>query len=131
MTDSNAVGERRRDLLLRNVVDEVQVSVAPHGFTLWDRGTMGEYRWVEFTRRYHALEPPFIGQQSLIVYHLADHQHIGARLELRSLASSVAPRRLASQLWRYEPGQTTTPEGEDLSAAMRNWVMQTLDASTN
>ena len=58
-------------------------------------------------------------------------QHIGARLQLRSLASSVSPRRLASQLWRYELGKTTTPEGQDLSTAMRSWVAQTLDTSTN
>jgi hypothetical protein len=123
--------ERRQDTLFREVVDQVQPSLVSRDFALYDRGSLGEYRWVEFARMHRGSQPPLPGQRSVVLYHLADHQHVGARLQERGLSGSLSSRRLAGQLWEYQPGTRATVDGRELRHVLRDWVVGAVDAPGN
>ena len=121
--------ERRHDPLLRAVVDSVLPRLRSRAFRLEDRGTFGEFHWVEFARQSRGDEPAQFSEQSLIVYHLAAHQHLGARLSQRALLGSTPGRRLASRVWPLQPNALKTDDGQDVTAAMDDWVAAAVDAT--
>jgi hypothetical protein len=123
--------ERRRDALFRHVVQRVQPDLGASGFTLYDRGTIGDYRWVEFVRPHRGTRPSLPGDQSLVLYHFADHQHVGARLQLRGPPGSISSSRLAEQLWEYLPGTMVTIDGRELPIALRDWLEAIVQTSSN
>jgi hypothetical protein len=122
--------ERRHDRLFRQVVDQVEASLIDSGFHLFDRGWLGEYRWVEFTRlRWDPAERP--REEHLVLYHLADHRHIGARLQTRDPAERTRSSNVIMNLWDYE---SFAPDGSSqkaaLGAAVRGWIADALDRAS-
>ncbi|HEY7060996.1 MAG TPA: hypothetical protein VII06_05925 [Chloroflexota bacterium] len=126
--------ERRRDLVLRTLVDEVQPVLAAQAFRLADRGIEGDCRWVEFAREPaagaaggEAPAPP--DRPSLAFLHVADLGRIGARSRWPGPLGSPLPGRLAAQFWPCPPdGLAATPRREALVIAVRAWVAAALDA---
>jgi hypothetical protein len=97
--------ERRRDLLLREVVDRCQPDLEQLGFCLDDRGSTEDCGWVRFnrcTRDVHSRQ----GTLVLLVAHarrdcvwLVDTRFIDTALEIQT------PGR--KRVHRYDPGATT------------------------
>lgn len=114
--------ERRNDLLFRHVVDHVEAGLMDSGFRVYDRGWLGEYRWVEFARlRWDPAETA--REEHLVIYHLADHQHIGARLHSRNPAQQQRTGDVTMSLWNYEPTDVKRNGAKDqLCADVRGWV---------
>jgi hypothetical protein len=118
--------ERRRDVLFRQVVEQVEPSLTESGFRLLDRGWLGEYRWVEFSRlRWGPAERA--REEHLVVYHLAEHRHVGVRLQSRNPAERTDARQVMMNQWSYEPSATEdgAPEAV-LGAQVRGWVADAL-----
>src|SRR5690349_2549524 len=118
--------ERRHDQIFRQVVDQVEAGLTDSGFRLFDRGWLGEYRWVEFTRlRWDADERP--REEHLVLYHLADHRHIGARLHSRNPVERARSGDVIMSLWDYEPAAADGSGGKStLCAEVRGWVADAL-----
>jgi hypothetical protein len=118
--------ERRQDLLFRDVVEQVEADLIASGFRLFDRGWLGEYRWVEFTRlRWDADERP--REEHLVLYHLADHRHIGARLQSRNPVERARSGDVIMNLWDYEPSAADgSAEKHTLCAEVGGWVADAL-----
>jgi hypothetical protein len=118
--------ERRQDSLFRQVVAQVEAGLTDSGFRLFDRGWLGEYRWVEFARlRWDAAERP--REEHLVLYHLADHRHIGARIHSRNFAERARSGDVIMNLWDYEPSTMEGHEGQSsLGADVRGWVADAL-----
>jgi hypothetical protein len=123
--------ERRSDPLFRGLVDRVLPGLASRDFSLEDRGTFGEFRWVEFARRRSDPGVAQLCEQNVVLYHLAEHQHVGARLSQRNLLGSAPTQRLAAQVWPHAPNAPLTPDGHNLSALMDAWVTQAVDSAAN
>lgn len=119
--------DRRCDPLFRGLVDSVLPGLAGREFALEDRGTFGEFRWVEFTRRQSNLRASRLHEQNLVLYHLADHQHVGARLSQRDLVGAAPTQRIAAQVWPHAPEAPLTPDGHSLGTLMRDWVTTAVD----
>ncbi|HLH26812.1 MAG TPA: hypothetical protein VK066_30165 [Chloroflexota bacterium] len=122
--------ERRQDLLFRQVVAHVEASLVNSGFRLFDRGGLGEYRWVEFTRlRWGPAAQP--REEHLVLYHLADHRHIGARLHWRNPVARTRTGNVLMNLWNYDPG---APGGNGskltLCAEVHGWIADALDPAS-
>jgi hypothetical protein len=118
--------DRRSDLLFRRVIDQVAAGLTDCGFRLLDRGWLGEYRWVEYTRlRWD--QPERAREEHLVVYHLADHRHVGARLHTRNPIERSWPGDVAMNQWGYEPGAAMgTGADAALGAQVRGWVTSAL-----
>jgi hypothetical protein len=118
--------ERRHDLLFRHLVDEVAAGLIDSGFRVLDRGWLGEYRWVEFTRlRWDPAERP--REEHLVLYHLADHRHIGARLHSRNPAARTRSGDVITNLWDYEPSAAESSAAKaTLGVQVRGWVADAL-----
>jgi hypothetical protein len=121
--------ERRGDALLRQVVAQAEPVLEAGGFAVADRGTFGEYRWVEFVRGRSSQDAQLPSSESLVIFHLTGHQHLGARLQRYSLwrcdtAPAPSKTRLG-QLWPYEPESGTTATGEPVDRAVLDWLTAT------
>ncbi len=118
--------ERRHDLLFRQVVDQVGAGLAASGFRVFDRGWLGEYRWIEFARqRWNGGGCP--REEHLVLYHLADHCHIGARLQSCNPIERTRPGEVIMNLWDYELAAAETPMAKAaLCRRVRGWVDDTL-----
>jgi hypothetical protein len=121
--------DRRSDPLFRGLVDSVLPGLTYREFALEDRGTFGEFRWVEFARRRSDPGVDVLCEQNLVLYHLAEHQHVGARLSQRNLLGAAPTQRLAAQVWPHAADTPLTPEGQHLSTVMDDWVMQAVDGA--
>ena len=121
--------DRRCDRLFRGLVDSVLPGLRGRSFALEDRGTFGEFRWVEFARRRSDPRRSLLHEQNLVLYHLADHQHVGARLSQRNLVGTAPTQRLAAQVWPHAPEAPITPDGRQLDTLMREWVATAVDAA--
>ncbi len=115
--------ERRRDWLLRSVVDHVQPAARAYGFTPRERGSHPQVRWVEFTRPPRGRWPAAAREARLLVYHLSDYHEVGAGLHWRDPSGRPTRR---SYVWRYEPGTAQTPDGRPLPTAIRGWVEEAI-----
>lgn len=114
--------DRRRDGVLRDLIDEVQPLLAARAFRLADRGVEGDCRWVEFARL------PGDGQ-SVAFLHVADIQRIGARSHWPNALGSPLPSRLAAQFWPCQPDDlAASPRRDALVGAMRAWLAAVLAA---
>jgi hypothetical protein len=123
--------ERRADPLFRDLVDRVLPGLTYRDFTLEDRGTFGEFRWVEFARRRTDPRVAQLSEQNLVLYHLAEHQHVGARFSQRNLIGSAPTQRLAAHVWPCPTGTSPAPETRPLSALMDDWVASAIDGAGN
>ena len=123
--------ERRSDPLFRGLVDGVLPGLAYRNFAIEDRGTFGEFRWVEFARRRSDPGIAQLCEQSVVLYHLAEHHHVGARLSERTLLGSAPTKRLAAQVWPHAADAPLTPEGHSLSTLMDDWVAQAVDSAVS
>lgn len=121
--------ERRCDPLFRGLVDGVVPGLACRDFALEYRGTFGEFRWVEFARRRPDPGVAQLCEQSRVLYHLAEHRHVGARLSERTLLGTAPTRRLAAQVWPHAADAPLTPDGHNLSTLMDDWVAQAVDTA--
>jgi hypothetical protein len=122
--------ERRNDQIFRQVVDQVEAGLTDSGFRLFDRGWLGEYRWVEFTRlRWDPAERA--REEHLVLYHLADHRHIGARLHSRNPAERARSGDVTMNLWDYEPSTAdASTQKATLCAEVRGWVADAVDLAS-
>jgi class 3 adenylate cyclase len=129
--------ERRRDRVLRDLIDEVQPVLAAQAFRLAERGVQGDCRWVEFARptptgaecAVRDDSPAAPAAPSVAFLHVADLQRIGARCRWPHPLGSPLPSRLAAQFWPCQPDDLTAPLRRDaLVGAMRAWVATVLDA---
>jgi hypothetical protein len=123
--------DRRNDPLFRGLVDSVIPGLAYRDFTLEDRGTFGEFRWVEFARRRSDAGVAQLCEQNLVLYHLAEHRHVGARLSQRNLLGSAPTKRLASQVWPHTADAARTPDGQHLPTVMDDWVREAVDSAAS
>ena len=114
--------ERRRDDLLRNVVDHVKPNLVEQGFTLHERRTFRECRWVEFARMPRRSADDSGAEQTLALYHLPQSRLFEARLEHRDAGGSFSSSRSTLSVWPYEPRTRLTPDGQKLPSAVRAWV---------
>ncbi|HEY7067030.1 MAG TPA: hypothetical protein VII06_36535 [Chloroflexota bacterium] len=121
--------DRRCDPLFRGLVDSVLPGLTGRDFALVERGTFGEFRWVEFTRRQSDLRAAQLHEQNLVLYHLADHQHVGARFSQRNLVGTTPTQRLAAQVWPHAPEAPVTPDGRSLGLLMHDWVTTAVDVA--
>jgi hypothetical protein len=123
--------DRRNDSLFRGLVDCVLPGLAHREFTLEDRGTFGELRWVEFARRRSDPRVAQLSEQNLVLYHLAEHQHVGARLTQRNVIGSAPTQPLAAEVWPYAVDAPLTPDGHSISTLMYDWVAAVVDGTAN
>jgi hypothetical protein len=119
--------DRRCDALFRDLIEQVLPGLTYRDFALDDRGTFREFRWVEFARRRSDQQLARLYEQNLVLYHLAEHQHVGARLSQRGLLGSAPTERLAAQVWPYVADARLTPAGHPLSALLHDWVTTAVD----
>lgn len=106
--------EQRQDHVLRRLVDAVRQPLATSGFVLAERGRQDDFTWVEFE---HELRLPDVPpkRQSVVLVHIGDAQHIGARYqEYQSWIAAHADRH-GAQTWGYTPDAQHTTDGEPLA----------------
>src|SRR3954464_6539767 len=112
--------ERRRDGLLRGVVDHVQASLTTSGFRLTDRGTHPEVHWVEYRAREATSLTPARETRIVLSHYMAQ----------RSVAAGIrwyeepSPRAVAhaTQGWEYRAGTGQTGGGEGLAPTVAGWI---------
>jgi hypothetical protein len=112
--------ERRRDVLLRGVVDQVHPPLTAAGFGITDRGSHPEVHWVEYRTAAVANQPRTVAAR-LVLSHFLDRPSVAASLRWYRGAS---PRTAAveTEAWAYEPGTDRTPDGTVLAAVVAAWI---------
>jgi hypothetical protein len=116
--------ERRRDRLLRGVVDQVQPALLAAGFGLADRGSHPEVHWVEY-RAAHSRSSTTAPQARVMLAHVLDNHTLGASVRWYHGAAFRAAA-LTQHAWAYAPGSDRTPEGTGLAPAVAAWIRATL-----
>jgi hypothetical protein len=105
----------------------VQPNLAAAGFRVADRGQVDHVTWIDFERSAPANSDALPEGQSLLLYHLGGHEHVGARFSRYDLVGSAQGARGTSTVWPYEPRTLTTPAGQPLALALVDWVRGRLD----
>jgi hypothetical protein len=108
--------ERRQDLLLRAIVEQVSRTSLTPPFQLTGRWTTDETRWVRLGRAH-----PTRGRHELVLYHAADQQYVGAQLREAGLVGRQRAARLDAELWSYRPNAAQPTWAEVLPAVVSTW----------
>jgi hypothetical protein len=112
--------ERRRDTLLRGVVDQVQSTLVRSGFQLSQRGMHPEVHWVEY-RAAGGADRPTVPQPCVMLAHVLDNHTLGASVRWYHGAAPRAAARTA-QAWTYQPGSDRLLNDDLLASTVAAWV---------
>ena len=112
--------ERRRDSVLRGVVDQVHPPLTAAGFGITDRGSHPEVHWVEY-RATSSANPPLAPAARLVLSHFLDRPSMAVSLRwYRDTSPRTAA--VATETWTYAPGTDRTADGAVLAPSVVVWI---------